>query len=264
VPEPSLEFRPTLDRAWLEAEAARDPIVHAFALWDLDHHPAQIRLLSAEVDGRPLGYLLVWLGHPTSSVVHWVGTDPRLADLAGQLPPRPLVAVVPPEFRDAVERARGPVREYPLLTLLSVEPAPARNAEASGVRRLRRADRPGVVSWAARQDDPVVAEYPTLDPEEEMLWGTFDGDRLVGVVRAAVRLPQVWILGGVYVEPSARGGGRGRALVETALGAASDAGARLALFVREDRAPARALYAALGFQPVARRLWLDAGSGLYP
>jgi GNAT superfamily N-acetyltransferase len=262
VTDPTTEFRPTLDPAWLETVAAQDPVAHAYAVWDLQHHPDRIRLVSAVVGGRTLGYLLIWLGHPAAPVVHWVGTEEGLGALADQLPPRPLVAIVPDGYRRTVEAARGPVVDVPLLSLLATEATAA--TEEPGVRRLVRSDRPSLAAWAARQEDPLVAEYPHLDPDAEMLWGAFDGNRLVGVVRAAVRLPRLWILGGVYVEPPARSSGRGRALVATALATAIAHGARLALYVREDRAPARALYASLGFQLVDRRSWLDCGSGLVP
>ena len=261
--DPATEFRPTLDPAWLEAEAARDPVTHAYAVWDLQHHPDRIQLVSAVTGGRTLGYLLIWLGHPAAPVVHWVGKGPGLEPLAERLPPRPLVVTVPEEYRALVEDARGPVVDVPLLSLLATEPPPS-ETEFPGIRRLERSDRPALAAWASRQEDPVVAEYAALDPGGEVLWGAFDGNRLVGVVRAAVRLPRLWILGGVYVEPAARSGGRGRALVATALTTAIAHGARLALYVRADRAPARALYASLGFQPVDHRRWLDCGSGLLP
>ena len=259
----AVEYPPTIDRAWLDREAARDPIAHAYAVWDLAHHPGRIRVISAVVAGRTLGYLLVWFGHPAAPVVHWVGTDPRLEALAHRLPERPLVAIVPEPFRAVVRDHRGPVVEVPLLSLLATDLVEGA-AGSPAVRRLAGGDRSALAAWASVQDDPVVAEYAHLDPDTETVWGAFDTERLVGVVRAAVRLPAIWILGGVYVEPSHRGQGLGRALVATALGAARDEHAALALYVREDRPPARALYAALGFRNVGRRYWLDAGSGLAP
>ena len=259
------ELRPTIDRGWLERVAAQDPLAHAYALWDLERAPDRIRVVSA-VDGeRTIGYLLVWLGHPRAPVVHWVSGDPRSDRLADALPPRPLVAIVPERFRDAAERARGPAREFPLFGLFADPVATRRGWGAeSGVRALGQGDRPDLARFAARQDDPVVAEYSLLDPGAEPIWGAFLGARLLGVIHAAVRLRSIWILGGVYVDPSARGQGLGRALVRTAQRAAGTHGAPTALFVREDRFPARALYASLGFRQVATRRWLDLGAGLAP
>lgn len=56
------------------------------------------------------------------------------------------------------------------------------------------------------------------------------------------------------VRPAARRQGRGRALFEAAAKHAASLGAsRLFLEVAEDNAPARALYAALGFETAGRR-----------
>jgi ribosomal protein S18 acetylase RimI-like enzyme len=265
VTDPSVELRPTIDRAWLEQEGAHHPLVHAFALWDLERTPDRVRFFMAVAHGTPVGYLLVWLGHPTATVVHWVGTDPAMRGLASLLPPRPLVVIVPNEMRDLVLGARGPAREHTLVQMARTASPTSRASEPSpGVRLLTRADVPELAAWARRQVDPVVAEYPFLDPEADRIWGAFKGNTLVGAVRAEVRLPRVWILGGVYVDSSARGEGWGRALVTTALKAGESTGARVTLYVREDRVEVRQLYESLEFRLVDRRVWLDLGAGLSP
>jgi GNAT superfamily N-acetyltransferase len=260
----TVELRPTIDRAWLERAAARDPLSHAFALWDLAQNPDRIRFFSAVEGETTLGYLLVWLGHPSATVVHWVGggAESGLADL---LPPRPLVAIVPNEVRNAVEAARGPARAHGLRAMVRMEsPSAALSEPLREVRRLSREDVLSLATWALRQNDPVVADYPFLDPEAEPTWGAFEGRDLVGVVRAEVRLPQLWILGGVFVHPSARGRGWGRSLVAAALAEGERSGARVALYVREDRAEALRLYESLGFRSASQRTWLDLGAGLAP
>ena len=264
MPSP-LELRPTIDRGWLEAAAAADPVAHAYALWDLERSPDRIRVVSALDGDRTVGYLLVWLGLPAAPIVHWVGIDPRASVLADALPPRPLVVIAPEQFRDATVERRGPVREYALLGLRAETLGSERGyPDEEGVRRLGPEERPLLADFAMGQRDPVVAEYAFLDPGAEPIWGAFRGAALVGVVHAAVRLSSVWVLGGVYVDPIARGQGLGRGLVRIAQRAAAAEGAPVALFVREDRVAARTLYDSLGFRPVAARRWLDAGTGLVP
>ena len=260
-----VEVRPTIDRRWLERVAALDPVAHAFALWDLERNPGRVRFFSAVEGETTLGYLLVWLGHPAAPVVHWFGEGPGVHWLAGVLPPRPCVAIVPPSIADVVEEARGPGRRV-RLRVLTREPrggsGPA--APVPGTRRLTRRDLPELTRWVQLQTDPVTAEYPAIDPDVERAWGAFDGERLVGVVRAEVRLPRVWVLGGVYVEPPARRQGWGRALLGAAVAAADEAGAGAALYVREDREAAQRLYETVGFRPVGHRFWVDLGAGLSP
>lgn len=263
-----MELRPTIDRAWLERAAAQDPFVHAYGLWDLDHVPNRIRFISALDGHETVGYLLVWLGHPICPVVHWVGSDPRARVLADALPARPLVAIVPEMFQDAAVSVRGPARPSTLL-LLTHEPAAGprgslRPLESITVRRLERADHSALVEFAGHQTDPVVAEYPALDPGEDWMWGAFEREKLLGTVRAAVRLPDVWLVGGVFVDPVARGRGIGEALIGAALASAREARVRVGLYVREDRLEARRLYERLAFRPMGRRTWLDLGAGFAP
>jgi ribosomal protein S18 acetylase RimI-like enzyme len=263
-----MELRPTIDREWLERASARDPLGHAYGRWDLDHAPNRVRFVSALDGDQTVGYLLVWLGHPTRTVVHWVGADPRARILVEALPARPLVVIVPEMFQDAVVSARGPARPFTLL-MLANEPfakprLDARAPPTVRVRRLERSDLPALVAFAERQSDPMVAEYSVLDPGEEWIWGAFDQGTLLGAVRAAVRLAEIWVVNGVYVDPSARGRGVGGVLVEAALASAREARARVGLYVREDRVEARRLYERLGFRPVGRRTWLDLGVGFAP
>lgn len=263
-----MELRPTIDRTWLERVAARSPFDHAYGLWDLDHAPNRVRFVSAIDGDQTVGYLLVWLGHPTRTVVHWVGADPRARVLADALPPRPLVAIVPEMFQDLVVSLRGPARPFTLLMLANeptAVPLPNPNALSTvEIRRLERSDHPALVAFAARQTDPVIGEYPTLDPGEDWAWGAFDRGMLLGAVRAAVRLSDIWLVGGVFVDPSARNRGVGRALVEAALASAREERVRVGLYVRDDRIAARRLYERLGFRPFGRRTWLDLGAGVAP
>lgn len=239
--------------------------MHAYARWDLDRHPEQVRFVSALRGEETVGYLLIWLGTRTAPIVHWFEATPDARTLVEGLPPRPFVAVVPEAVRPEFERARGPTRAYPLL-ILSVRldnPTPETRSHPE-VRRLTAVDRPGLLALTSAQTELVASEYPHLPPDREMIWGYFDGERLAGVARAVVHLPEVWLLSGVFVDPTARGRGFGLALVQTALADARREGATVGLYVREDRPAARAVYARAGFRPHARRLWLDAGTGWEP
>jgi len=261
-----VELRPTIDRRWLAAAAARAPLDHAYAVWDLDRFPTIVDGWSVVRDGLTLGYALVWNGHPAFRVVHWFGAGPWAEQLAAQLPGRPLVAIVPPEAREAVLGARGPGREFPELLELRppgpLTPAPGRPHGV--VRPLAPPDGPELHRWARRQRAAETNEYPGLDLATEPAWGAFEGEALVGVARAAIRLPAVWVIAGVFVDPLARGRGFGAELVRAVVGAATEANAATGLFVRDDRTPARRLYSGLGFRVVGERRWLDLGAGAEP
>jgi len=263
--EDPIELRPTIDRRWLEASAEREPVDHAYALWDLDRFPDRIRTVSAVRRGTTVGYLLVWMGLPSTPVVHWHGSGPGTERLATALPARPLVAIVPPDVRPAVVAARGEAREFPEQMMVRPRDAPApRPPAAADVRRLGPDDATELSTWATRHPDPLTHEYPGLDPGADAVWGAFDAGRLVGAARAAVRLPKEWIVAGVYVAPDARRRGFGAHLVASIADDAARHGARTGLYVRDDRPDARRLYERLGFRAIASRLWLDLGAGLAP
>ncbi|MGI0156549.1 MAG: GNAT family N-acetyltransferase, partial [Thermoplasmata archaeon] len=260
MPAATVTLRPTIDRPWLEAAARSDPVAHAYALWDLDRFPTQVQFVSAVRGEVTVGYLLVWLGRPATPIVHWFGPEAVAPALAEGLPPRPLIAVVPVEIAPLVERARGPTRTCALISLVARPgDGPSEPAGPSRARRLTRNDRVNLVALTSGESGLVPSEYPQLDPAHEAIWGVFEGERLRGVAQAVVRLPTVWVLGGVYVDPAARGRGFGGELVRAVVGAAEQVGAPVALYVREDRSDARAMYARAGFRPYGRRVWVDAG-----
>jgi ribosomal protein S18 acetylase RimI-like enzyme len=263
--EEKVELRPTIDRAWLEASAEREPVDHAYALWDLDQFPDRIRIVSAVRNGATVGYLLIWMGLPNAAVVHWHGTGAGTERLAAALPSRPLVVITPPEARPLVLAARGAGAEYPERMMFrpagTIGPAPR---AAGGVRRLVSSDASELWAWAMRHPDPLVNEYPGLDPGSEAVWGAFEGGRLVGAARAAVRLPKEWIVAGVFVEPGARRRRHGESLLAEIVEEASRHGAGTGLYVREDRPDAGRLYERLGFRTLGERVWLDLGAGVAP
>jgi GNAT superfamily N-acetyltransferase len=260
MPPGSLELRPTIDRAWLEAAAAADPVTHAYALWDLDRMPDQVRFVSVLRDGEMLGYLLIWQPLRRPPVVHWLA--PPLPELTSSLPPRPLIFVGPEAVRPYVHQARGPCVDYTVLVLTAPMGArPPPTPLDAHVRRLGRehvADLDGIVRSS---NDAMVQGYAGLDPGSEVIFGAFEERQLVGLALASVRRPTVWIVSGVFVHPAHRNRGWAGAVTRAVMAEAASHGAPTALFVREDRAPARAVYQRLGFHEVARRAWLDCGTG---
>ncbi|MFY9717937.1 MAG: GNAT family N-acetyltransferase [Thermoplasmata archaeon] len=261
----SVELRPTIDRAWLEAASERAPVEHAYALWDLDQFPDRIRMVCAIRHGSTVGYLLIWLGLPNAAVVHWHGVGPGSERLADVLPSRPLVVIVPSEARSLVLAARGEGVEYPeRMMFRAAGLAGSVPLDRGEVRLLLSSDAPELWAWALRHPDPLVNEYPGLDPGTDAVWGAFEAGRLVGAARAAVRLPREWIVAGVFVEPEARRRGYGEGMVAAIAAAASHHGAGTGLYVREDRPDAGRLYERLGFRTLGRRVWLDLGAGVAP
>jgi ribosomal protein S18 acetylase RimI-like enzyme len=103
------------------------------------------------------------------------------------------------------------------------------------------------LSWWEKRLDPAV-------DADEVTWGAFDGQALVGVVGLGFLMREKERhkahLFGMYVRPAVRGRRLGRALVEAALaGARARAGIRVvSLTVTEGNVAAETLYARCGFE----------------
>lgn len=266
MPGPARAVTASMDREWLEDAARHDPIRHAYALWDLDYAPERVEFRLLRERGVPLAYLLIWRGL-AEPVVHWVGPVDATALLA-ELPPRPLIAVVPEELGARVAALRGPATTY-RVRLMARRTGAAPPPPSPRVRRLAAPDRPRLRAFAESEGEWVRRGYGRIDlsatsPVPETVWGAFDGERLVGVASTHVQLPAVWVLGGIYVTPAYRGRGLGRDLTAAAVQAADAVGAQAALYVRDDNAPALRAYETVGFTTVEHRAWIDAGGHRAP
>jgi ribosomal protein S18 acetylase RimI-like enzyme len=248
-----------VDREWLEGQFRRDPVEHAFAWFDLTRMPERTRFVTLRRAGQPVAYLIVWLGVRDRPVVHWVSRDPDDRPLVGAMPPRPLVAIVPPRVVEWIVGRWGPVTRHPLELLEYSERAPLPEP-AAGVRPLGPGDNAELKDFLLRNSDAVLAGYGPVVPGSPRSWGAFSDGQLIGVARAQVDLPEVWVIGGIYTDPLFRRRGVGRALTAAATRAAQEIGARPVLFVRSDNLAARSLYENLGYRPRTTRMWIEAAA----
>jgi GNAT superfamily N-acetyltransferase len=112
----------------------------------------------------------------------------------------------------------------------------------------------GMTFDPAGYDDDLVdveAHYPGHGGWFSVLT---DGGRVVGTVAAVPRDGSTWELKRLYLLPGYRGRGRGRALIEHALGRARDAGCRDVVAWSDVRLEtAHAVYVRLGFERIGER-----------
>ncbi len=260
-PKPTVEEG--IDTEWLAAAARHDPLSHAYARWDIEHALDRVRFVTIREDAHPTAYLLIWYGWRAFPVVHWIGETRFPDQLAPWLPIRPLVAVVPSSAMTAVEAVRGPTVPIPLLLLEHSQESPV-PTPARFVRPLTRVDTPTVAALAEQHGELLTTTYPTLDLDRSLTMGAFENDRLVGLGRVAVQLPEIWILSGIFTVAEARRKGYGVALTAALTQAAHTAGARAALFVRADNLPAVRMYEHLGYWRRHEKVWMDAGTHARP
>jgi GNAT superfamily N-acetyltransferase len=239
--------------------------LHAFALWDLEQYPERVRFASAVRGRETLGYLLLFPLGNGGTVVHWIGDPHTTSGLLDWLPPRPLIVLCSEGAGTEIERLRGPgIVKTVLAQIAPVGAPPPGGPQDEMVRRLTGDEWPMLQRFAAGQKDRIGVGYADIDPAREHVFAGFDHGQIVALARPAARLAHVWIVGGVYVEPDHRNQGWGRAVVRALMVESARAGAPCGLFVREEGAPARALYDKLGYRTVGRRTWIGAGMGTEP
>lgn len=145
-----------------------------------------------------------------------------------------------------------------------------------------RAHRPGDIGWIVHRHAVLyAAEYgwdgtfeamvarvgaefiETYDPARaRCILAECDGV-MVGSAMVVRKSDDVAKLRLVYVEPSARGGGVGRMLVEACMSFAREAGyRRMTLWTNDVLVPARALYQRLGFVMTASEAYRGFGQDL--
>ncbi len=244
-----------IDRRWLMEAFHRDPVSHAFAAWDLEYEMDRVRFVAYGRPGSTLAYLLIWLGTPAQPLVHWVGPPQESLPLAERLPPRPLSVAGTPSVVEAVTGTRGPCTVTSLLRLTARPVGPVPMSDDPRVRPALGSDADRLRAWASDHPDPMARGYAQFDPARysaqpyprDVVWAAFHGDRVVGAASAVVRLPSIWTLTSIYVDPFARGEKLGTALTARGLEASRRAGALAQLNVRENNAPARRVYERLGF-----------------
>jgi GNAT superfamily N-acetyltransferase len=251
-----------LDDAWLNDAAAREPLLHAYAVWDRLHERERTRFVSLREGRDVLAYLLIWHGSPRAPVLHWVGPSSARA-LLDAIPPRPVIAVVPTDLVGELQRRRGPLATYEV-EIRSLADRAVVPSEDPRARRLSGSDAAAVRAFVAAEPHRLTEGYQNLDLDRVPVFGAFDAGRLVALSKASVALQRVWVLSGILATTAVRGRGFGRAVTSAATRAAVTAGARPGLYVRSDNAPAIGLYASMGYEVVGRRAWIDAGAAQPP
>ena len=226
----------------------------------------RVRFVTCGPPGRPLAYLLVWLGDPSHPVVHWVGSPQESVDLVAYLPPRPLSVAGSAAVVEVIATSRGAVTVTPLIRLVARPAGPVPLSDDPRVRTVLGADVDRLHAWAEHHPEPMARGYARYDPNrhrnephaQDAVVGAFLGDRVVGAAFASVRLSSIWVINSVIVDEFARGQRLGTALTARLMEAARSAGAMAHLNVRETNAPARRVYARLGFTEHDRAVLLEA------
>ena len=233
---------------------SRDPLRHCYLMYDLLYELEATEAYFLLEKGEIEGYVLVWRGGSRPGIHVW-GSSPQLARLV-PLESRAVVQVYSEQLVESILARAGEgaevkwyldmvvgedsFRPYPGVEAVRLAPA-----HAEHLSRLS-------MEWA----EPLSLEEARRLLGKWRWYGVFREDELVSVAAAYLRLPEVWVIGGVYTRTALRGRGYAKAVTTAITRDAVGSGARALLHVAEDNEPAKRVYTALGYRRVARRPWV--------
>lgn len=263
---PGFAVREGIERRELDALSREHPELHAVTRWDLDHCPEAITLCSLRKEGRVVSYLLQWRGNPEHPVVHWMGSAAGWKLLVARFPAPPYTAVVPPAL---FRRVQWPVDSMNHLEDLwfrpRTRPPPAEPVvlpPACHLLRLTPGDRELLARFVRTHPSlPSHSRVDTFDLRHTVAYAVVEAqngrNKILAVARTGPRLPDIWMIGGVFTDPRHRGRGLGKAVT---LGLALEAkrrGAHAGLYVRPENLPATRAYRAIGFRRTLSRVFVE-------
>jgi GNAT superfamily N-acetyltransferase len=247
---------------------AQDPLTHAYLLYDLVYEPDRTDAWFEVNEGEVAGYALVWRG-PREAGVHLWG---RLEDPAAYVPGLESIIMVHSEGLLgpllASLKGRGSARVEWYLDMVADE-STFRPIGAERAVRLNARDEQHVESFlrlSRARGLSLSAEEARGLLARRRYYGVFEGEELVSVACAYLRLPEVWIVGDVYTLPEHRGKGHAKTVTSAVTRDAVASGARALLHVSEANEPALRVYSALGYRAASRKPWVffnPSRSGLH-
>jgi GNAT superfamily N-acetyltransferase len=247
----------------IDAFLHRDPFVNAYAIWDLYFLPHRARFFICLEDGELKGLLLDYLGHTGVHSIWLWGIEEAVEKLLGIPSYERMIFHVPPEFEPIVRRRFTITARYPVDFMLL-----RRGGEhlyiKHEIRQLTPADAISLTSL--RRETPTdkdVEEAKSLI-EEQPFYGIFKNGTLISVACIQAKIPEIWIIGGIYTKPEYRNKGYATSLTSFLVKEVLAETEHVGLYVREDNHPAKHIYEKVGFKPYKKMLWLEHGINLIP
>ncbi len=247
-----------------------NPIDHCYLMNGLLYNPERSDTIFVIKNGVITGYVYAFTIRGGLRIVLWGETSPK--HLSSVLDKSTFVIInfqkdaeeieVEPYLTALVERKyRNPELSY-FYDMVTDEER-FKPYRAGNVRKLNEADLDAFIEIRKIHGRPVSREEALELIKQRRFYGVYENDKLVGIAGARIKLPEIWIIGNVFVHPDYRGRGYGKAVTSAITEDAVKSGALAYLQVETTNSIAINIYEKLGYRTIRKNPWIFAEKEQY-
>jgi len=241
-----------------------DPLTHCYLMYDLIYELGNIEAVFS-VDGGSVGsYVLLWRG-PRIQGVHLWGRDSGLLRRVGIDWGRPVFIHLYTDSRSFAEEVLSVIGRgaevFEFYDMVADEQSFKPYSGSVAIRRLGLEDMDSFMALKRVQGREVGREEAAKMILRGRYYGAYVDGILAAIAGRYIALPEVWVIGDVYVHPDYRGRGLGKAVTSAITRDAVASGAAALLHVDVNNAPAINLYKDLGYRILRKRIWIHIRPG---
>uniref|UniRef100_A0A7C4HDB9 GNAT family N-acetyltransferase n=1 Tax=Staphylothermus marinus TaxID=2280 RepID=A0A7C4HDB9_STAMA len=247
-----------------------NPIDHCYLMNGLLYNPERSDTIFVIKNGVITGYVYASTIRGGLRIVLWGETSPK--HLSSVLDKSTFVIInfqkdaeeieVEPYLTALVERKyRNPELSY-FYDMVTDEER-FKPYRAGNVRKLNEADLDAFIEIRKIHGRPVSREEALELIKQRRFYGVYENDKLVGIAGARIKLPEIWIIGNVFVHPDYRGRGYGKAVTSAITEDAVKSGALAYLQVETTNSIAINIYEKLGYRTIRKNPWIFAEKEQY-
>jgi len=238
-----------------------DPLTHCYLMYDLIYELNNIDVVLRVGEEKVDAYTLLWQGRRVWAVHLW-GEDVELLKYIEFPRAKPGFIHLYGGGRDLVEKVLSvvkrscvdvDVREFYDMV---VDEKSFRPYNPGAARRLGEEDLDAFLEIKRVQGRGVDREEAMEILARGRYYGVYVDSELVAIAGRYVALPEVWVVGDVFVRPEYRGRGFGKVVTSAITRDAVTSGAVALLHVETSNIPAIRLYQRLGYRILRKRVWL--------
>lgn len=242
-----------------------NPVDHCYLLNGLIYSPENSDAIFVLKGGEIIGYIYANRGRRGLRIVSWGETSPELLSTIISESSflimnfqKDVSEVVLEPYQKILYDKGYHKQEIGLFYDMITDEDSFKPVETSGVRRLAEKDLDAFIEIRKIQERPISREEALELIKRKLFYGVFDNDTLVGIAGARIKLPEVWIIGNVFVHPDYRGRGYGKAVTSAISRDAVKSGAIAYLQVETDNKVAISIYEKLGYRAIRKNPWIFA------